>query len=313
MKPVVVVGSINLDMVVHAKRLPAAGETVMGSGFATHHGGKGANQAIAAARLGAVTAMIGCVGEDAFGTTLLQGLRSGGVDVSGIRVVEGASGVAVIQVDARKENRITVIAGANEALTPQLLVERESQIAEAGMVLTQLETPMATVEALATICRRHGVPLMLDPAPAALLSPKLLHAVRWLTPNLGEACTLLGREPADCSGEAEAVEMARALLALGPQGVLLKLGAAGLLALDRDRDPVFVPAFVVESVDTTAAGDATNAAFATALLRTESLEHAVRFAAGAGALTVTRHGAQPSLPNAREIRLFLGERSTGMA
>ena len=305
MKRLVVVGSINLDLVVHCERVPNAGETVAGNSFAMHHGGKGANQAVAAARLGGPTSMIGCVGSDEFGTELIRGLAEAGVDTSGIAPQAGTSGIATIQVDAQRENRITVVAGANAALTPEVLAKHEAAIAGATMVLTQLETPLPTINALARLCTRHGVPLMLDPAPASPLPDKLLRQVGWLTPNLSEACALLGRdEPASANRET-AVSIATELLRFGSGGVLLKLGASGLVLAQPHAAPIFQPAFPVQAVDTTAAGDACNAAFATSLLHGWSLQKSLRFAAAAAGLSVTRDGAQPSLPSALDVQAFL--------
>src|ERR1700685_4410546 len=182
-KPIVVVGSINLDFVVGADRIPQVGETIIGKTFNTFHGGKGANQALAAAKLGYPVSMVGNVGSDAFGTQLRAGLENAGVDTTYVNTVEGASGVALITTGRRGENNIVVVPGANGRLTPQQLEKAIPVIEGAGFLLTQLEIPLETVEYLAALAERYRIPLMLDPAPARELPTSILRQLTWITPN----------------------------------------------------------------------------------------------------------------------------------
>lgn len=306
-RPIVVVGSINLDLVVHGARLPAEGETVFGDRFNTSHGGKGANQAVGIAKLGHPVAMVGCVGQDAFGRELREALTSAGVDTSAVAEVPGSSGVAVIQVEPNGANRITVVAGANAALTPTSLDPHPALLTGAAMVLAQLEIPIETVEALAAICENAEVPLMLDPAPARPLPASLLRRTAWLTPNANEAVTLLDLSSARVPATPEeAIELSLQLRALGPASVLLKLGDLGsVVALHGNAPPLYEPAFPVTVQDTTAAGDAFNAAFATALARGMPIAAALPFANAAAALCVTRPGAQQAMASQAEVEAFL--------
>ncbi len=304
-KPVVVAGSINIDLVASTKRIPAAGETVTGSKFEVYHGGKGANQAVAAARLGYPVRMIGRLGDDAFGHQLRAGLESEGVDVAGVRTSEGASGVAVIVVSETGENAIVITAGANALVTPSDLDDNIEIIRSAGIVLAQLEIPMATVEHLAGICTREGIPLVLDPAPAAELPAGLLRQVAWLTPNETEAAFYAKRN-LDHSRANDFVTTAERLRGEGAQGVVLKLGSRGAFVAPGFGGGEFVSPFQVKAVDTTAAGDCFNGAFAVALMLGGSPAASARFAAAAAALSVTRAGAQPSLPTLPEVIRLLG-------
>ena len=304
---VAVVGSINQDLVVHAIRVPQAGETVVGQSFAISAGGKGANQAVALARLGMDVTMVGCVGADSFGTKVQAALDREGVRTGSITTVPGPSGTALVQVEQRGENRITIIPGANAALGPQHLESHWHDLGQCAMILTQLETPMPATLDLASRCQAHGIPLMLDPAPAPAerLSPALLECLHWLTPNLTEAQALLGSTDAPATS-AEAISMAERLLCCGPQGVLLKLGGMGAVAVHRGQPACFHPAFPVNVEDTTAAGDAANAAFASALVLGLPIPRALRFASAAAALCVTRHGAQQAMPTRTDVEAFLG-------
>ncbi|AFL90521.1 ribokinase [Terriglobus roseus DSM 18391] len=294
MRTIVVVGSLNMDMVSTVDRMPAPGETVAGRGFAMVHGGKGANQAVAAARLGAVVRMVGCVGSDSFGGLLRQGLVAEGIDVAGVRECPGASGVAAITVDGSGGNSIVVYAGANALLLPGMI--DAASIDSAAMVLVQLETPMATVVRLAEVCSAAGTPLMLDPAPAQALSVSLLRKTAWLTPNESEARTLLG-----VAEDLPMEEAAERLLALGVRNVMLKLGARGVYLAGADVASTLVPAPAVRAVDTTAAGDCFNAAFAVALTEGQAPVAAARFACAAAALSTTGAGAQPSMPTREAV------------
>ncbi len=303
-KPIVVVGSINIDLVATCERLPGIGETVLGSAFHTYPGGKGANQAVAAARLGHTVRMIGRVGDDAFGPQLLAGLHEAGVDVQGVATSPGSSGAAVILVSRGGENRIVVTPGANAALSPADLEGRLALIRSAGIVLTQLEIPLETVAHLARICRREKIPLMLDPAPARELPRKLLEQVDWFTPNESEAAILLG-----CAGESSCTRTpaaaAAALLQRGVKGVALKLGERGAYLASQSGLARSIRPFAVSAVDSTAAGDAFNGAFATALSAGWGPVRSARFANAAAAVSVTRPGAQPSMPSMAEVRRML--------
>ncbi|HEY9126378.1 MAG TPA: ribokinase [Acidobacteriaceae bacterium] len=299
-KPIVVVGSINIDLVANADRIPAAGETLTGSDFQIHHGGKGANQAVAAARLGYPVQMIGRVGDDAFGSQLRDGLSQAGVDANAVAVSKGSSGVAVIIVAASGENSIVVIPGANAQVTPEDLDANIEIIRSAGIVLAQLEIPLDTVLHLSALCEREGVPLMLDPAPARPLPPELLRRVAWFTPNETEAAAFAHSHPGE-----ENEKTAQSLREQGIAGVVLKLGARGAyLAASSGERHVIAP-FPVKAVDTTAAGDCFNGAFAVALLSGSTPQESARFAAAAAAISVTRPGAQPSMPTMAEVRALL--------
>ncbi|MBS1851080.1 MAG: ribokinase [Acidobacteria bacterium] len=303
-KRIAVVGSINMDLVVAAQRIPLRGETVTGSNFQTFPGGKGANQAVAAARLGARVSMIGKLGRDAFAAQLIQSLHSAGVDTSAVDEIPGASGVALITTDATGDNSITIVAGANAQLTPQDLDAHLDVLRAADIILTQLETPLATVEHLALLAEREGIPLMLDPAPARPLPPSLLRRVAWLTPNETEADVLLGR-PVEEISESRLADLAKALLAQGCRNVVLKLGARGCYLALQDGTRKLLPAYNVRAVDTTAAGDAFNGALATALSQDKDAVSSAAWASAVAAISVTRHGAQPSMPTAEEVSRFL--------
>jgi ribokinase len=299
-KPIVVVGSINMDLVAKAERIPVSGETVRGTEFKTHLGGKGANQAVAIARLGYPVKMIGKVGSDAFGNQLRSALEQAGVNVSAIGIVEDSSGIAVIVVSPEGDNAIVVTPGANAALRPVDLDANIEMIRNAKLVLTQLETPMETVEYLALLCEREGVPLMLDPAPAQALSPIVMRRVSWFTPNETEAMFYA------TGNEKEAPErIASQLMNQGLRSVVLKLGASGVYLQSKDGLKMHIPSFPVRAVDTTAAGDAFNGAFAVGLADGRSPEESARFAAAAAAVSVTRVGAQPSMPTFDEVKTLL--------
>ena len=260
---IIVVGSLNMDFVAQVVTLPLPGQTVLGSGFRTIPGGKGANQACAAGKLGGQVRMVGRVGDDVFGRQLRDELESVGVDVSGVSVTpQTASGVALIVVQARGQNQIVVAPGANATLAVSD-VETAIGSASGGYLLLQLETPLDTVQAAAAKARQHGATVVLDPAPAQALSPALLANVDILTPNETEANVLLGRAEVSVSLE-DAPEVARALLALGTGRVVLKLGENGAMVADRDG-VAHSPAPRVDAVDATAAGDTFNGALAVAL------------------------------------------------
>ncbi len=297
-KPIVVVGSINMDLVANTPRIPLAGETILGQDFQTHHGGKGANQAVAVGRLGYPVSMIGRVGDDAFGTELWAGLESAGVNTTGVATSPGASGVAVIVVAESGENSIVVVPGANAHVTPADLDANIQTIRSAGMVLAQLEIPLETVLHLARICARENVPLMLDPAPATVLPEELLKNVTWFTPNETEAAFFIG-DPSNSTKESQ--DIAKSLMNKGIRGVVLKLGARGAYLASPDGAMASIQPFPVRAVDTTAAGDCFNGAFAVGLLMGKSPAESARFAAAAAAISVTRVGAQSSMPALNEV------------
>ncbi|MGA2848274.1 MAG: ribokinase [Terracidiphilus sp.] len=303
-KGIVVVGSLNLDLVVQVDKIPAVGETVLGGDFQTHPGGKGANQAAEVGLLKYPVHMIGRVGSDDFGKQLRHSLDSKGVDTTAVTTTDGPSGIAMIEVQASGDNNIVVASGANALLTPADLDAHIDLIRNAGIVLTQLETPIPTLEHLAAICGRENVPLMLDPAPAASLPADLLSRLTWITPNETEAQSLTGRRHA-LDNEDEVRALAETLLKMGPKNVIIKLGENGAYLALEDGTRVAVPAFEVKAVDTTAAGDCFNGAFAVALASGSPPLVAARFAAAASAISVTRPGAQPSMPTLTEVLAFL--------
>ena len=305
-KPIVVVGSINIDLVASTDRIPVAGETILGHHFQVHPGGKGANQAVAVARLGYPVAMVGRLGDDQFGTQLRAHLKSAGVDTTGIATSHGSSGVAVIMVSASGENSIVVIPGANALVSPQDLYANIDIIRSAGMVLAQFEIPMETVEHLALICTHEGIPLMLDPAPATALPAGLLERVDWFTPNETEAAFYM-EQFAHSSLADDPAEIAHGLIASGAQRVVLKLGSRGAYVADSLRSGKLVHTFAVKPIDTTAAGDCFNGAFAVGLMEGRSPAESARFGSGAAAISVTRVGAQPSMPDRAEVQHLLDQ------
>lgn len=301
---IVVVGSSNTDMVVKAERIPVPGETVTGGQFVMAAGGKGANQAVAAARLGAEVTFVAKLGEDMFGDQAVDNYRKEGILTNLIlRDPASSTGVALIMVDDQGENLIAVASGANHFLSPQDVERAADRIRGADMVMLQLETPMETVEFTAGLADEAGVPVVLDPAPAAPLGDSLLEQVTYLTPNETEAERLTGVKVEDeASAEAAAVN----LLQRGAGNVIVTLGAKGALVATPDR-VALVPSYEVEPRDSTAAGDAFNGGLASALAKGLPLEEAVREASLVGALSVTRLGAQPSLPTGEEVRRFAKE------
>jgi ribokinase len=301
---VVVVGSINMDLVTRVPRLPRPGQTVSGRDFQECPGGKGANQAVAAARLGARCHLIGRVGEDPLGRRLVQSLESHGVDTRGVAFTPGcSSGVALIGVEDGGQNAITIVAGANGRLTPADVDRYETLIGSAQAILLQLEVPFETVVRALELGRRHHVPVVLDPAPAPLDGlPDALWTADVLTPNQSEAELLSGSALAN---RADAERVARALKQRGPGWVVLKLGEEGALVCDESDRCMHIPAPRVVPVDTTAAGDAFSAAMAVAWSGGLDLIEAVRFACAAGALAVTRPGAQSAMPARHEVESLM--------
>lgn len=304
---IVIVGSLNMDFVVRVRHLPAPGETILGRDFQMIPGGKGANQACAVGRLGegnAPASMIGRVGYDVFADHLKASLAAAGVDVSAVHGTRSQStGVALIWVDECAQNSIVVAPGANHELRPADVEAFRPIFGGASHVLFQLETPLDTVERALAVAREEGATTILDPAPAQSLSPKLLAQVDILTPNESEACILLGRQTTRV-GRKEAASMARDLARMGPRTVVVKLGDAGCLWWD-GTDEVHGEPFSVKAVDTTAAGDTFNAALAVALSEGRRPAEALNFANAAAAVSVTRMGAQASIPTRAEVDAFL--------
>jgi ribokinase len=299
----VVVGSINVDMVVKGSRLPAPGETVIGGRFVTAPGGKGANQAVAAARLGAHVTLVAKVGRDSFGDQAVENCQGEGIVTHAIlRDPENPTGVALILVDERGENLISVASGANHALRPEDVSQAAASIRDADLVLLQLEIPPETVRFTARLAAEAGVPVLLDPAPAPStpLDRELIRDVTYLKPNATEAGRLTGIAVED---EATARQAAEELLRAGARHAIVTLGAKGAL-WDGPGGAWFLPGHRVEAIDSTAAGDAFSGGLACALARRQPLDQAVGYASLVAALSTTRMGAQPSLPTRDEVSRF---------
>ena len=299
MKPqIAVVGSINMDMVFKTPRMPVPGETLMGHSFHQVHGGKGANQAVAAARMGGAVSFIACVGDDLNGQSCLQALTQDGIELQNIRVVaDCATGVAGILLDDSGENCIVLTTGANALMCNSDIDKASNAIEQAKLLLCQLETPFATVLHAIECARRANVKVVLNPAPAQALSDQVLAQVDYLVVNETEAALLSGYEVTDL---ASAEAAAAVLLERGAQCVLVTLGASGMWVATSGNS-YFLPAFVVKVVDTTAAGDTFVGSFAVALAEGMELRAACMFAQSAAALAVTKLGAQSSIPFRAEV------------
>ena len=303
MPHIVIVGSLNMDLVVRTPHMPAPGETVLGDDFQTIPGGKGANQAVAAARLEARVSMVGRVGRDAFGEALLANLRAEGVDVKHVRTDEvAASGVALITVDESGQNSIVVASGANWRLTVADVQAALASIGAFDVLVMQLETPLPIVEAAAQLARERGARVALNPAPARALPASLLAQVNVLLPNESETSLLTGL-PVESMPQAE--RAAQALLDRGVGAVVLTLGSRGALVVEPGREAIHLPPHAVEVVDTTAAGDAFVAGLAARWGEGVSLVEAARWGNAAGALAVTRMGAQPSAPTRAAVAAYM--------
>jgi len=297
-KPIVVVGSINMDLVAQVRQIPVPGQTVIGTGFDTTPGGKGANQAVAASRLGYPTQMVGAVGEDVFGQALKDNLAKADVGIAAVTRVAGPSGVAPILLAENGENSIVVVPGANGKMDCAAVDRQAELIRGAGMVLCQLELPVETVSHTLSLCKEAGVPVMFDPAPAAALPDAIWPQVAWLTPNETEAAFYLG-------GNADVEDAAKQFFLRGVGGVVLKRGGDGAYVAVAGGKAEWVKPFKVEAVDTVGAGDCFNGAFAVALREGKDPWDAARFANAAAAISVTRRGAQASMPTRAEVDKFL--------
>lgn len=303
MPQVAVVGSLNMDLVVRVPRMPAPGETIFGRDFQTIPGGKGANQAVAAARLGAQVTMIGRVGKDIFGNRLLESLKSQGVNANHVGVdQEAASGIAMITLDENGQNSIVVASGANMRLTPEDVTQAWRTLGAIDALVMQLEVPLACITEAAFLARASGARVILNPAPAQSLPEDLLSQVDILVPNESETALLAGL-PINTVEQTELA--ARALRAQGVRAVVITLGSRGTLIVDGEAPARILPAHSVKVVDTTAAGDAFVAAMSVALAEGASLMDAAYMANAAGALAVTKLGAQPSMPIRAEVDQFL--------
>ena len=299
MKPyILVIGSSNTDMVAWTDRLPAPGETVLGGDFIMTGGGKGANQAVAASRLGARVVFIAKVGNDIFGKQAIELFKQEGIDTGFIAIDPGQpSGIALITVDTKGENCIVVAPGANARLSPDDVSKAEEKIEKASLILMQLEIPLETVEFVVGLAARHHIPVILNPAPARALTDELLRQIFILVPNQKEAEMLTGIAVIDSTSAEKA---ARALANKGVRKVIITLGAEGAVVLDNeDFQHIVAPA--VTAIDSTAAGDVFCGALTTALSEGRPLKDAVVFACAAAALSVTRMGAQSSAPTRGEI------------
>jgi ribokinase len=309
---IVIVGSLNMDFVVRVPELPAPGETTLGSNFQMIPGGKGANQACAVGRTGGKVTqgvMIGRVGTDLFADHLKASLSAAGLDVSAVHTNRSTpTGVALIWVDQKGQNSIVVAPGANHDWEPAALACLRSMFQGARYALFQLESPIAVVKEGLSLARQMGARTILDPAPAQILTADILANVDVLTPNETEACILLGRKPSRID-LIECRQVAGALRALGVRSVVLKLGDRGAVYFDGDTE-IHQPAYPVRAVDSTAAGDVFNGALAVALAEGKSRSFAMRFASAAAAISVTRPGAQSSVPLRNEVEEFLRSRES---
>lgn len=304
---IIVVGSLNMDLVVRMPKIPRPGETLLGGVFKTFPGGKGANQAVAAARLGVHVTMIGCIGNDSFGQEMRATLAKEGIDTTHILVhPDEATGVALIQVDAQGQNSIAVASGANFHLTSTNVEKAMQIIGEFNALVMPLETPLETIYTAASIAARKGAKVILNPAPAQILEKDLLQLVDVLLPNEYEIAFMTGMQLHSASDINYAAEK---LLSLGPRNLIVTMGSQGaILFNEKKARPTIIPAWQVQAVDSTAAGDCFVGALAVGLCEGKSITAAAKFASAAAAISVTRIGAQPSLPYREEVDQFMRER-----
>lgn len=305
-----VIGSLNMDLVVRTPRAPKAGETLAGTDFHLIPGGKGANQAVAAARAGAEVRMVGCIGADAFGPLMLESLTAAGVNVSGVsRLIEAATGTATIIVEDDGQNRIIAVPGANGKVSPEVIDHQWPAIQQSDLILLQHEIPLASVHAVIERAYAAGIRVLLNPSPFYPIPADILAKVNTLIVNEGEAEALTG---VTVSNIKTARSAAASLTGMGVQSVILTLGSNGVL-LHTATEELFQPAFQVEAVDTTAAGDTFTGSYAASILHGLQPQEALHFASAASALAVTRLGAQTSIPVKQEIEDFLAAHAREIA
>jgi len=307
---IVVVGSLNTDLVATVGRFPLAGETVVGRDFKLYCGGKGANQAYAGARLGGDVAMVGQVGSDDFGTVQITNLSAAGVRANFVqRDPNQPTGTAIIGVDSSGENRIIVVPGANDTFTPDKMVESAGLLGQAKVILLQLEIPIQTNSDAIRVGKSGGALIILDPAPAVPIPDDWFPSIDYLTPNLSELCSLTGERLDNQTPLDLIVRSARQLCAQGVRCVIAKLGHRGAVRIT-SNDFKHWPARAVQAIDTTAAGDCFNAAFAVELARGRSEDEAGLFAVAAASFSITRRGAQSSMPTRAEVNAFVEQTVT---
>lgn len=301
-RDICVFGSLNVDLTVRMARFHAPGETVTGTSFATYTGGKGGNQAVAAARLGTNVHLVACLGQDANAQLYSAALEREGIDAEGVSRLEGeSSGVAVIDVDDRGENRIVVVPGANARLDAAAACSKKDILSNCSILLLQLETPLDGVFEAARIAHEAGKTVILDPAPAQPIPDELLKMCDYITPNETELSTLTGQS---VETDEEALSACRELIERGARAVLHKRGARGALLVDRER-VLPVPGYRVHALDTTAAGDTFNAGFAAGLSEGMDVEPAIKLANAAAAISTTAHGAQTAMPLRTDVSDFM--------
>ena len=304
---ITVIGSLNMDLVVRTPKMPQAGETLAGTDFHLIPGGKGANQSVAAARAGATTRMVGCIGADAFGPVLLDSLTAAGVDVSGVTSLDGiTTGTATIVVDDCGENRIIIVAGANGMVSPDFIQDQWPAIRQSDLILLQHEIPLQTVHTIIAQAHADGIQVILNPAPVYAMSRNILSQVDTLILNEVEASALTGLKVTDPN---TARIVASTLVDLGVHTVIITLGSNGAI-LHNTRYELFQPAFKVEVVDTTAAGDTFAGGYAASILSGKQPPEALLYASAASALAVTRLGAQTSIPDRTEVEAFIAAQTT---
>jgi ribokinase len=296
---IVVVGSLNMDLVVNVPNLPLPGETVLGGGFGTYPGGKGANQAVAAARLGAKVTMIGCIGDDDFGQSLVKNLESEGIEVRHIVKDQiEATGIAMITVDENGQNSIAVASGANMQLQPEDVQDAWVDIDDPDILVMPLEVPVPCLQKAAELAQEVGTKVILNPAPAKTMADEFLKLIDVIVPNESETMILTGSDLIDSQ---DTISAGRVLQARGIPQVVLTLGARGALVFDGDLPPIHIAPHEVAVVDTTAAGDAFVGGLSVALGEGRSLLDSARFANAAGALATMVKGAQPAMPSKRAV------------
>jgi len=304
MTSITVIGSLNMDIVVRSSRFPGVGETIAGLSCNFFPGGKGANQALAAARAGMATLLVGCVGNDEFGSQLVKGLSRFGVNVSNVIPLEGVTtGTATVVIEKNGDNRIIIVSGANALVSPALIDDIWHEISESGMILLQHEIPLETVFYIIEKAEKSGIKVVLNPAPFYPIELEILCKVDTLIANETEGTALSGIEIKDVES---ATRAAGILHEKGIETVLITLGKRGSVLVNREHS-IFQPAYHVETIDPAAAGDTFIGAYAAAVMEGKSTEHALLYSTAAAGLAVTKLGAQPSIPDHKEIIDFLAK------